>query len=213
MPACEDDSFACEVVGKFCVLLATCSSPALMLACRGKFDGHEAQRLALLKFASTLEPAYVDVELLAADFFFAGGCFIRYIPADLWALGASSFQYANASLPRTWCFLDSTTGLLYERWFRTWPHRCTAWQHFTIQAKVRSLQHVKGLCYRCWNSPNWDQCNLVPPRLWADAHRWAVGCFGGQNVRFWSWHCQAGCQGKRPIRLHQNAPPGSEDRG
>ena len=40
--------------------------------CRGRFEGHEADRLAILKFASMLEPAYIDVELLAADFFFAG---------------------------------------------------------------------------------------------------------------------------------------------
>ena len=40
--------------------------------CRGRYIGHEAPRLALLKYAAMLEPAYVDIEHLAADFFFAG---------------------------------------------------------------------------------------------------------------------------------------------
>ncbi len=44
----------------------------MWVTCRGKFTGPEAIRLAVLKFASTLQPAYIDVELLAADFFFSG---------------------------------------------------------------------------------------------------------------------------------------------
>ena len=39
---------------------------------RGKFNGPEPVRLAILKLASTLKPAYIDVEFLAADFFFSG---------------------------------------------------------------------------------------------------------------------------------------------
>lgn len=39
--------------------------------CRGKFKGPEQLRLAVLKYAAILGAAYVDVEFLAAEFFFA----------------------------------------------------------------------------------------------------------------------------------------------
>ena len=38
----------------------------------GKFAGSEAERLTALKYAAMLGAAYVDVELKAAAFFFAG---------------------------------------------------------------------------------------------------------------------------------------------
>lgn len=44
----------------------------IAIICRGKFTGPEPVRLAILKLASTLHPAYIDVEFLAAEFFFSG---------------------------------------------------------------------------------------------------------------------------------------------
>ena len=40
--------------------------------CRGKYDGPEPARLAVLKFAAHLGASHVDVELKAAPYFFAG---------------------------------------------------------------------------------------------------------------------------------------------
>ena len=51
---------------------SVCRQPHKAAWHRGRFEGPEPVRLAVLKFASTLGPAYIDVELLAADFFFAG---------------------------------------------------------------------------------------------------------------------------------------------
>lgn len=42
------------------------------MPCRGQYDADEAQRLAILKFAAILGADFVDVELKAAPFFFAG---------------------------------------------------------------------------------------------------------------------------------------------
>ena len=42
------------------------------MACRGKYDGPEAARLAALRLAATSGFAYVDVELKIAPVFFAG---------------------------------------------------------------------------------------------------------------------------------------------
>lgn len=39
---------------------------------RGQYEADEAQRLAILKFAAILGADFVDVELKAAPFFFAG---------------------------------------------------------------------------------------------------------------------------------------------
>ena len=41
---------------------------------RGKYDGPEPARLAVLKFAAHLGASHVDVELKAAPYFFAGMC-------------------------------------------------------------------------------------------------------------------------------------------
>ncbi len=43
-----------------------------LAACRGDYSGDEAQRLAILKYAAVLGADFVDVELKAAPFFFAG---------------------------------------------------------------------------------------------------------------------------------------------
>lgn len=40
--------------------------------CRGKYDGPEPQRLAVLKYAARLGASHVDVELKVATYFFAG---------------------------------------------------------------------------------------------------------------------------------------------
>jgi 3-dehydroquinate dehydratase len=48
------------------------SRAACLAACRGDYSGDEAQRLAILKYAAVLGAAFVDVELKAAPFFFAG---------------------------------------------------------------------------------------------------------------------------------------------
>lgn len=42
--------------------------------CRGKYDGPEPARLAVLKYAAHLGASHVDVELKAAPYFFAGAC-------------------------------------------------------------------------------------------------------------------------------------------
>ena len=42
-------------------------------ACRGQYRGSDLVRLAILKYAAVLGAAYVDVEYLAAEFFFASG--------------------------------------------------------------------------------------------------------------------------------------------
>ena len=42
-------------------------------ACRGQYRGSDVVRLAILKYAAALGAAYVDVEYLAAEFFFASG--------------------------------------------------------------------------------------------------------------------------------------------
>lgn len=46
-------------------------------ACRGDYSGDEAQRLAILKYAAVLGANFVDVELKAAPFFFAGELSIK----------------------------------------------------------------------------------------------------------------------------------------
>lgn len=43
-------------------------------SCRGQFNGLEPLRLAVLKYAAVLGAPYVDVEYLAANFFFASAC-------------------------------------------------------------------------------------------------------------------------------------------
>ena len=40
--------------------------------CRGRYDGPEPQRLAVLKYAALLGASHVDVELKVASYFFAG---------------------------------------------------------------------------------------------------------------------------------------------
>jgi hypothetical protein len=45
---------------------------AMLFSSRGQFSGKEQMRLAVLKYAAMLGAAYVDVEYLAAQFFFAG---------------------------------------------------------------------------------------------------------------------------------------------
>ena len=40
--------------------------------CSGKYNGPEPQRLAVLKFAAFLGASHIDVELQAAQYFFAG---------------------------------------------------------------------------------------------------------------------------------------------
>jgi 3-dehydroquinate dehydratase/shikimate dehydrogenase len=44
------------------------------MMCRGQFKGPEPLRLAVLKYAAVLGAHYVDVEYLAANFFFASKC-------------------------------------------------------------------------------------------------------------------------------------------
>ena len=46
-------------------------SSVLVSMCRGQFSGPEPLRLAVLKYAAVLGAPYVDVEYLAANFFFA----------------------------------------------------------------------------------------------------------------------------------------------
>ena len=45
---------------------------AMLCHCRGKYDGPEPQRLAVLKYAALLGASHVDVELKVATYFFAG---------------------------------------------------------------------------------------------------------------------------------------------
>ena len=42
--------------------------------CRGQYKGSDILRLAVLKYAAVLGAPYVDVEYLAAEFFFASRC-------------------------------------------------------------------------------------------------------------------------------------------
>ena len=44
----------------------------MLCHCRGKYDGPEPQRLAVLKYAALLGASHVDVELKVATYFFAG---------------------------------------------------------------------------------------------------------------------------------------------
>lgn len=46
--------------------------PVNLWLCRGKYDGPEPQRLAVLKYAAILGVSHVDVELKVASYFFAG---------------------------------------------------------------------------------------------------------------------------------------------
>ena len=57
---------------------------------RGKFAGPEEVRLAILKYAAVLGAPYVDVEYLAADYFFAGAC-----PGPKYILRSVSLRLAN----------------------------------------------------------------------------------------------------------------------
>ena len=55
--------------------ITLCNPPAY----RGQFNGSDVLRLAVLKYAAVLGAPYIDVEYLAAEFFFASAALTQVV--------------------------------------------------------------------------------------------------------------------------------------
>lgn len=86
------------------LLLLLIYSINLSFLCRGKYSGEEAPRLAALKFAAALGAAYVDIELKAANVFFASKSTVetptRFIISSHDYEGTASEEDLNALVER-----------------------------------------------------------------------------------------------------------------